>query len=423
MRIEIREEEYKSFSESALDEGIARTLFNQSEFECEWPNPGNDFRYRIRSRGRVGIVPVGESVIVIHPKAPVSSIFGMLEVAYDLRSFELLKGESMIDSLEELFERVVSILAKRVLDRVRRGLYQQYVEHVDDLVYVRGRVDTRGNLRNAVRKNPAVRCRFEDLTPELEDNEILLWTLFVASRFPLKRPEVADQVRRAYRAMAGSIPLVEKSPQSCIARLYNRLNDDYRTMHGLCRLLLEHAGPHLAEGNRTFIPFCLDMPTLFESFVAKWLAIHLPPNLEVVSQYSAKLRVLTGNIDLGFVIDVVIRDRRTNRPLAVLDTKYKIAERPKEDDIQQVVAYATRMGVKHAFLVYPSSAGAGVVVTVSPPGDALDSRAVEICSLAFDIGSDVEEAGLRFRETLLTNLPRAFDCTSVDAGGVGGGAA
>ena len=264
MRIEVREEQDEFFSESALDVATALALHRDHRFEFDWPNPGNDSRYRIRSHGLVGIVPADESVIVIEPKAPVSSIFGMLEVAYDLQSFELLKGETTIGSLEDLFERVVSILARRVLDRVRRGCHQEYVEHVDDLVWVRGRVDTRGNLRNVVRKNPAVRCRFEDLTPELEDNEILLWTLFVASRFYLRRPEIAEQVRRAYRAMAGAIPLVEKSPQSCIARLYTRLNDDYRVMHGLSRLLLEHAGPHLAGGTRTFIPFCLDMPTLFE---------------------------------------------------------------------------------------------------------------------------------------------------------------
>ena len=196
--------------------------------------------------------------------------------------------------------------------------------------------------------------------------------------------------------------MVEKSPQSCIARLYTRLNDDYRLMHGLSRLLLEHAGPHLAEGNRAFIPFCLDMPTLFESFVAKWLAIHLPHDLEALPQFPAQLRA---NVSLRFDIDVLIRDRRTKRPLAVLDTKYKIAERPKEADIQQVVAYATRMGVQQAFLVYPSSAGAGVEATVSPTGEALDSRAVEVRSLFFDIGFDLEEAGLRFRQTLLAKLP------------------
>ena len=88
-----------------------------------------------------------------------------------------------------------------------------------------------------------------------------------------------------------------------------------------------------------------------------------------------------------------------------MDTKYKIAERPKEADIQQVVAYATRMGVQQAFLVYPSSAGAGVEATVSPTGEALDSRAVEVRSLFFDIGFDLEEAGLRFRQTLLAKLP------------------
>ena len=85
--------------------------------------------------------------------------------------------------------------------------------------------------------------------------------------------------------------------------------------------------------------------------------------------------------------------------------KYKIEERPKEADIQQVVAYAIRMGVQHAFLVYPSCAGSGVEATVEPTAEARDSRVVQVRSLVFDIGCDLEEAGLRFRQTLLTNLP------------------
>ena len=86
MRIEIREEQDEFFSESALDVATAWALHHDRRFEFAWPNPGNDFRYRIRSHGFVGIVPADESVIVIEPKAPVSSIFGMLEVAYDLQS-------------------------------------------------------------------------------------------------------------------------------------------------------------------------------------------------------------------------------------------------------------------------------------------------------------------------------------------------
>jgi len=72
----------------------------------------------------VGHIPVGDDLLVrILPKVPISNLFGMLEVAYNLRSFRILDGEIGIESIEDLYERIVSILARRVLDRARKGLY------------------------------------------------------------------------------------------------------------------------------------------------------------------------------------------------------------------------------------------------------------------------------------------------------------
>ena len=63
-------------------------------------------------------------MIVVKPKVPIASIFGMLEVAYKLKSFKIVEGETAVQSLEELYQRVASILAQRVNDRCRKGLYR-----------------------------------------------------------------------------------------------------------------------------------------------------------------------------------------------------------------------------------------------------------------------------------------------------------
>jgi len=88
-------------------------------------------------------VQAGDDLLVrIQPKAPVSNLFGMLEVAYSLQSFRFLDGETEIESIEHLYERIVSILSRRVLDRSRKGLYRSYISETDELPYVRGRIDS-----------------------------------------------------------------------------------------------------------------------------------------------------------------------------------------------------------------------------------------------------------------------------------------
>jgi hypothetical protein len=79
------------------------------------------------------------------------------------------------------------------------------------------------------------------------------------------------QVRRAFRNLIGNVSLGPKSARDCVGRFYHRLNDDYQPMHGLARFLIEHSGPSAHAGEHEFLPFAVEMPTLFEAFVAEWL--------------------------------------------------------------------------------------------------------------------------------------------------------
>jgi 5-methylcytosine-specific restriction enzyme subunit McrC len=281
----------------------------------------------------------------------------------------------------------------KMLDRARKGLYQEYLTERDDLVFVRGRIDIRESLKRSLHGSAYLHCEFQHLTHDLEDNQILLWTLHQTSRASFRRPEVIRAVRQAYRVLSGTVRLSEKGAEDCINRFYHRLNEDYHPLHGLCRLLLEHLGPDIEQGEHVFLPFRLNMPLLFEAFVAEWLKLHAPENWLVTVQHEAKLKA---NAELTFRIDLILADKRSGGALAVLDTKYKSAELPTEADIQQVVAYAVEIGVKHAFLLFPHSQSRPISVRV---GD------IDVRSLVFDISRDLDDAGYACLQQIRSALP------------------
>jgi 5-methylcytosine-specific restriction enzyme subunit McrC len=165
-----------------LSDEQAMALSSDRRFTLDWPNPANGFQFCLRSNGWVGHLPLGEAILVVEPKVPAAQIFAMLELAYKLKSFEILEGETSVEALEDIFERIAHILAKRVLDRSRKGIYRSYVDRSDDLQFVRGRIDIRGNLRSALCGEPRLRCQYQELTADVEDNVILLWALHLASR-------------------------------------------------------------------------------------------------------------------------------------------------------------------------------------------------------------------------------------------------
>lgn len=392
--LDLKEEEYALFPEAMLPAAELLALKESGKFDVEPASLFNGYTYGLRSRGWVGQIPIGDTLLLrVTPKVPVSNLFRMLEFAYNLRSFRLFDGEIQIESLEDIYERIVSILARRVLDRARKGLYRGYLDEVDNLPYVRGRIDVLGTILNSTCGIPRIPCHYEEHTADLEDNRILLWTLHQVRRQALQQERVRHELDRARRALSGTITLEQFSPSDCVNRLYHRLNDDYSPMHGLCRFILEQTGPGIHSGDRTFIPFELNMRSLFESFVAEWIRANAPPGITVRYQHNA---TLDSNMKMKIHIDVVLCEEHSQRPIVVLDTKYKVIEQPSEDDIFQIAFYARELQVDRAMLVYPS--------TLTSQLRMFHGNKILIESLIFDVAKPLDVAGATFLAALNSRI-------------------
>jgi 5-methylcytosine-specific restriction enzyme subunit McrC len=386
-------EEYRPLflDRRALTEEEGELLWREhrAKVAVEFPSPMTGQRWVLTCQGWAGSLPVTRNLgLRLRPKVEIGNLFRMLEYAYRLKSFEL-SGLMDCRSFDDVYERLAHILALRVLDRARKGFQRDYIGHEDRLPYLRGRLD----LPRVLRSPGQVRldCCFQEHTADIEDNQILAWTLLLILRTSLcRRDDVLGSLRSALRSLQGIMPAAPVHARACSGRTYNRLNDDYGLLHALCRFFLEGSGPSHERGDRSTLPFLVDMAKLFELFVAEWLDVHLPPELAVRVQ--DLVPVTTG---MTFSIDLVIHDRATQEPLCVLDTKYKDAALPSTQDVQQVVAYAEAKGCREAFLVYPSHDARPFEARI---GD------IRVRSLVFDLSRDLEEAGELFLTQL--SIPR-----------------
>lgn len=393
--IELEEEKNKIIPKASFDEKLALTIYRlyKKQIKIEFPNLLNNQCYKLRSKGYIGHIPLSKDIMIrIYPKIPISNLFRMLEYVYDLNIFQLLDGITHIESLNDLFENLAFILSKMVLDRARKGLYRAYITEESSLPYIRGKIKLFPSLFALLGGSTRLVCEYEEHSADLDDNRILLWTIYLLSRLNLKRDDVRKQIRQAYRVLVKYVKIKPMDQRDCILRFYNRLNDDYKPMHAICRLFLEKIGPGIETGTFEFIPFMLNMPKLFESFVAKWLQANLPSEMHINTQYKVEL---DEKGLFSFKIDLIIINIQSDKILAVLDTKYKRNERLEESDIQQIVAYAVRMQTKKAFLIYPSPKTKLYSLTIGE---------VKVKNLIFNIGIDPDEAGNSFLENLKNEL-------------------
>ena len=382
------------FHRDAFPDDAANLLWPRyrTQVELEFPSPKTGGQWRLTSQGWVGYIPLTPNLrLALQPRIKLANLFRMLEYAYDT-DIEFPRGLVKASSLAEFYERLAKVLACRVLDRSRRGLYRTYVPESAKLPYIRGRLDVHDVMRRPW--DVALTSHYEDHTADLEENQILLWTLWRVAHSGLCGEHAQQFVRRAYRGLQGMVSLEPHAARACVGRSYDRLNHDYAPMHALCGFFLDHSGPSHELGDRTMLPFLVNMEVLFERFVAVWFQRHLPDGLSVRAQENVQI---SEEGSVHFRIDLVLYDEVHDTVLAVLDTKYKLPKTISSADIAQVVAYAEAKGCHEAMLVYP--------VGITAP--AIRAGSIRVSAVTFALDGDLEAAGQAFLSRVLNTRPGA----------------
>ena len=93
---------------------------------------------------------------------------------------------------------------------------------------------------------------------------------------------------------------------------------------------------------------------------------------------------------LQLAIDLVLYDAH-GRLYAVLDTKYKLAEKPAARDVNQIISYATIKNAPQAILIYPAQQAAPLDVRLPN---------LRLRSISFPLDLPLANAGERFLTSL-----------------------
>jgi len=382
--------------ENDLREELAIRIQESGFVDVEFPSPLNKRQFVLRTTSAIGLIPIdSETMLRIVPKVPVSNLFGMLEFVHELPSFQVYNGIGQVSAIEDIYERLARMLARGVLHRVRKGLDSDYVALEEDISVVRGRVDIQRTLRLNARGSSRLHCAYEARTIDINRNRVLLWALDCIPRLGLSSIAAIEEVRDARRALLGSVTLTEMTAKDCKAQEYNRLNSDYGILHALARFFLERMGPGIAHGDHRFIPFTVNMATLFQEYVTECLKSAAPSGLAVHRQHRANL---TGDFDLRFQMDAVVTNARTDEALVVVDAKYKTDAQPSSADIHQVVAYAAHLGAPRAILVYPTLLKKQGRATIG------HVRTIEVATVGLPLDSDLQMTRAQFANHVFAGL-------------------
>lgn len=305
----------------------------------------------LKASQHVGVIVLDDLRIHIRPKVDLTNLFFMLTYAYDLP--RLREEQAQLDMAEDLYEFIVAIFVQQVEGLVRQGIHQAYIDREEVDPFLRGRLMMAEHLRHNAGVHSAFYQRRNDFTPDILENRILLHTLHHLSRHSYQEATLTHRLRRTQSAFSMVQPR-PIGPDDCDRVHYTRLNEVYRTPVGLAKLLLQHLSVEGTEGKHHFFAFLFDMNQLFELFVARYLersfAQHPRYRLDIQHQIWLDAdHKEKGKPDIWIEAD--------NRPLLILDTKYKTFDgSPSESDRNQMIVYCHTQRMTHSLLIYADPA-------------------------------------------------------------------
>ena len=322
----------------------------------------------------VGAVELADLSVLIQPKIGISKLLSMACYAMgayksqDQRLFDFEEDQTLPDTLA----LALSAAARQAFSR---GLLHDYLTREEALYTVRGRIRFDEQIRRRFGIPMPVEVRYEEFT-----DDILANRLVKAAATRIGGMRLRSQAARAglgwIGGMLDNISPVEFATTDVPEVRFDRLNEHYRGVVELSRLILRQSAFESGRGQVRATGFLMDMNAVFQEFVTVALRETLGVSADAFRERTIDSLDRGGQVRLR--PDLVWRDGSSF--VFVGDAKYKRIrdERVPNADLYQLLAYATALDLPGGMLIYAEGEADPVVHEVRYSGKRLEVAALDL---------------------------------------------
>jgi 5-methylcytosine-specific restriction enzyme subunit McrC len=346
------------------DRVFAETLRKRGQLELTDIASG----VRVEAGGHVGVVRLRTLSVTVEPRLldGHGNLIRLVDFVGGLGLMRRLRQRADFD-IEgvDLFDLVAWLLADACDEVLRAGVHADYLPRHEELATIRGRLDIRAQVLRHWGRVDRVVCDFDERAYEVPENRWLLRALTVALR-GVRTPHIITLVKRSLEAWQELCHDDRSEPLDWPE--LTRQTAHYNSALALARTVYEgHAVSNLlVSGRAAGFSFLLDMPRLFEDFVATVLEQAFEGKPVAVQRQPRERSILwdpDANRSYGHVRpDVLLRDM--DGWCLPVDAKYKnyAQARLQSADLYQGAVYALSLaspgadGIRRTVMLYPRPA-------------------------------------------------------------------
>ena len=391
--IELREYETTEEALSVRERDALRAAVPSLTVE---PATGQEATYRLTPGSTVGALELGDLSVSIRPKLDISRVLYL--ASYAMGAFELRDERFSFTDAETLVEPLAPALVAAARRAFGRGLLHGYRTEEEALHSVRGRIMVAEQVRRRFDIPLPVEVRYDDFTDDILPNRLVKAAAAVLGAMHIRDVHARDGLRWM-DATLGNVSLARFTPSDIPPVTFDRLNEHYREVVELSRLILRYRAFEMDRGGIRANGFLMDMNEVFQEFVTRALRESLR-----VSD-----RTLRSDQDLPTPLALDERRRVHLKPdlswwdgsvcTFVGDAKYKRVrdERVPNADLYQMLAYVTALDLPGGLLAYAQDESEPVVHEVRNSGRRIEVVAVDLSGTLADVRASIGEIARNVR--------------------------
>ena len=346
------------------------------------PAPGEDDAYRLTPGSTIGALEIGDLSVSVLPKLDISRVLFLASYAmgaFRLREMDRFNFEDA-PSLVEALALALAVAARRAF---ASGLLHGYRTEDEAMHTVRGRIRITDQIRRRFGVPLPLEVRYDEFTEDITANRLVK-----AAAARLGQTRLGQAWERGKRSRAdlrwvsarlANVSLVE-FPKNAVPKVsFDRLNEHYREVVALSRLVLRHMSFETGRGGNRAPGFLMDMNVVFQDFVTQALREELGVSDRTFRDNDHIPHVTLDEARrISLEPDLSWWDGQTCT--FVGDAKYKRIrdERVPNADLYQLLAYATALDLPGGLLIYAQGEAEQVVHQVRYAGKRLEIAALNL---------------------------------------------
>ena len=268
-----------------------------------------------------------------------------------------------------------------------RGLLHGYRVEEESLYTVRGRIMVAEQLRRRFGIPLPVEVRYDEFTNDVLANRLVRAAVYRLGSMRLRSQPARRQLGRI-AGMLENVSPAEFRPNTVPEIRFDRLNEHYRTVVELSRLILQHGAFESSRGEVRASGFLMDMNVVFQEFVTVALREALGLSADAFRELAIPSFDEGGNVRLW--PDLVWKDG--DQYVFVGDAKYKniTGGRIPNADLYQLLAYTTALNLPGGLLIYAKGEADAAKYQVRHSGKRLEVAALDLSGTLDEILERVE---------------------------------